>query len=100
MIKRVISVLLVAMLLLGLLAGCGDDGKVTLDEAKQLVLKDLNIKQNDADSVDVHLTTVDGVACYVVYVSFDGQHWQYTVSGLNGEILDKTQNTSGHTHSH
>jgi hypothetical protein len=97
MAKRVISVLLVALLLMGLLTACGDD-TFDVDDAKKLVCDDLGIKVSDADSLDTHLTTEGSVACYVIYVSFDGQHWQYTVNGLTGEILEKTQNASGHTH--
>ena len=98
MAKRVISVLLAAILLLSLLTACGKDGALTVDDAKALVCKDLNIKQSDADSVDVHLTTVNSVACYLVYVSVNGQHWQYTVHGLNGEILEKEETDQGHSH--
>ena len=97
MAKRIISVLLVTVLLLGLLTACGDD---TFDvaDAKKLVCQDLGIRESDADSLDTHLTTVGSAACYVVYVSVDGKHWQYTVNSLTGEILEKTQNASGHSH--
>ena len=99
MIKRILSVLLVAMLLVGLLSACGEKGgALTVEEAKALVLKDLNIKASDADSVDLHMTTEGGAACYVVYVSCDGEHWQYTVNSLTGEILAKAENDHGHTH--
>ena len=52
-------------------------------------------QQNEADSVDVHLTTVDGVACYVVYVSFDGQHWQYTISGCQSHHIARSIKNRG-----
>lgn len=98
MAKRLISVFAVAVLLLGLLAGCDDTFDV--EDAKKLVCEDLGIQESQADSLDTHLTTIESTACYVVYVSAGGKHWQYTVNGLTGEILEKTQNTSGHSHSH
>lgn len=98
MTKRVITLLLAAVMLLGLLTACSDDGTLTVDDAKKLVLEDLGIKQSDVDSLDTHLTTVDSAACYLVYVSFDGEHWQYTVNSITGEILEKTENDHGHSH--
>ena len=98
MAKRVISVLLAAVLLLSLLTACGKDETLTLEDAKTLVCQDLNIKQSDASSIDVHLTTVGSAACYLVYVSVNGQHWQYTVNSLNGEILEKEETDHGHSH--
>lgn len=98
MIKRAISVFVVAVMLLGLLTACSNNGALTVEDAKKVVLKDLDIKQSDADSVDVHLTTIDSLACYLVYVSVDGEHWQYTVNSLTGEILEKEESDHGHSH--
>ena len=68
MTKRIISLLLIAVLALSLLAACGNDGPLTTDDAKQVVLEDLGIKEKDVDSLDVHITTAaDGTACYLVY---------------------------------
>ena len=100
MTKRIITLLLVAGMLLGLLTACGDDGTFTVEEAKKLVCEDLGIKESQADSLDTHLTTIDGAACYLIYISADGKHWQYTVNSITGEIMDKTENSTGHSHSH
>lgn len=97
MTKRIITLLLVAGMLLGLLAACGDD-TFTVDDAKKLVCEDLGIKESQADSLDTHLTTIDSAACYLIYISVDGKHWQYTVNGITGEIIDKTENATGHSH--
>ncbi len=79
--------------------GSGDpDGPLNETEAKKVVLDDLNIKERDADSIHAHTTEADDIPCYIVYVTCNGENWEYLVNGLTGEILDKEQNDSGHSH--
>ena len=98
MLKRVISVLMIAVLALGLLAACGNDGHLSVEEAKSIALKDMGVKESKVDSVDVHVSTIDGVACYIVYIAMDGEYMEYTINGLNGEILAKEETEEGHSH--
>ena len=99
MTKRVISLLLVAILAFGLLAACGkNDGPLSSEDAKKVVLQDLNTKESKVDSIDIHVTTVDNTPCYSVYISVAGQHWQYVVNGISGQILQKTQTDHAHSH--
>lgn len=98
MVKRVISLLVVTVMLLGLLAACTDDGVLSVDDAKKVVLQDLGTKESNVDSIDVHITTVDSTACYAVYVSIGNEHWEYIVNSLTGEILSKEETDSGHSH--
>ena len=98
MLKRVISVLMIAVLALGLLAACGNDGPLSVEEAKSIALKDMGVKESKVDSVDVHVATIDGVACYIVYIAMDGEYMEYTINGLNGEILAKEETEEGHSH--
>lgn len=98
MTKRVISLLLVAVLALGILAGCGSKKALTADQAQKLVFKDLGVKESQVDSVDYHVVTQDGVVCYLVFISVGDEHWQYSVAAATGEILEKTQ--ADHAHSH
>ena len=96
MTKRIVSFLLVGLLALSLFAGCSSNKAVTPEQAQKLVLKDLGVKT--ADSLDYHVTTIDGKVCYAIFVSVADHHWQYTVVGATGEILDKVENPQGHNH--
>jgi uncharacterized membrane protein YkoI len=101
MTKRIISLFVIAMLLMGLMglmAGCKDDGPLTPEEAMEIVMEDMGIDQSDVDSIDTHVTTVNGVACYVVYITVDGEHMQYLIDGVSGEILTKEETDTGHHH--
>lgn len=100
MTKRILTLLLAAVMLLGLLTACSDDGTYSVDDAKKLVLEDLGIKEKQVESFDTHLTTIDSAACYLIYISAEGKHWQYTVNSLTGEIIEKAENATGHSHSH
>ena len=99
MTKRIITLLLATILLLGLLTACGND-TFSVDDAKKLVCEDLGIKEKQIESFDHHLTTIDSAACYLIYISAEGKHWQYTVNSLTGEIIDKAENATDHSHSH
>ncbi len=99
MTKRIVSLLLIAVMVIGLLAACGKDGPLTADDAKAVALEDMGIKEKHADSVDTHLgTDANGVPCYFVYITIDGEHWEYVVDGISGEILSKEETDSGHSH--
>ena len=98
MTKRIISILMIAVLAIGLLAACGKDGPLTTEDAKSVVLKDLGVKESKVSSIDVHLGNVDGVACYLVYVSYNGENFEYVVNGITGEILSVEE--TDHSHSH
>lgn len=98
MFKRVISVLLIAVLAIGLLAACGKDGPLTVEDAKAVVLEDLGVKESKVSSIDVHLTNSNGVACYLVYVSYNGENFEYLVNGITGEILSVEETDHGHSH--
>lgn len=95
---RIISLLLIAVMMVSLLAGCGNDGPLTTDDAKQVVLEDMGVKEKNVDSIDVHITTVGGVACYAVYVSIGEEHMEYLIDGNTGEILAKEEADHGHSH--
>ena len=101
--KYLIPLIVAAVVLLGIVivvaAGSGEqDGPLTPNEAKKIVLQDLGISESKADSVHAHTTTENGKACYLIYVTVDGENWEYIVDGFTSEILSKTKNDHGHSH--
>ena len=101
--KYLIPLIVAAVVLLGIViavaAGSGEqDGPLTPNDAKKIVLQDLGISESKADSVHAHTTTENGKACYLIYVTVDGENWEYIVDGFTSEILSKTKNDHGHSH--
>ena len=98
MFKRIISILMIAVLAVGLLAACGSDKPLTMEEAKSIALKDMGAKERQVDSADVHIGSFNGVSCYVVFITIDGEHMQYSINAMTGEILAKQETDEGHSH--
>lgn len=98
MTKRIISLLMIAVLMVGMLAACGKDGPLTTEDAKKVVLNDLGVKERNVDSIDVHMTPIGDSMGYIVYVSVGAEHLQYVVDGITGEILHKEETDEGHHH--
>ena len=96
--KRIISLLMIAVLMVGMLAACGKDGPLTAEDAKKVVLNDLGVKERNVDSIDVHMTPIGDSMGYIVYVSMGEEHLQYVVDGITGEILHKEETDEGHHH--
>ncbi len=101
--KTLIPILVVAAILVGVLvfafADSGnDDGPLSTDDAKKVVLNDLNTKESKVDSIHIHAAEEDGIPCYSVYVTYNGKNWEYLINGLTGEILEKEESDSNHSH--
>ena len=100
--KRSVLILMAVFLLVGILivalAVKDSSAPLSAEDAKKVVLSDLGVKEKDAGSIHVHPTTMDNKSCYLVYVSVDGENWEYTVDGISGEILKKTESDHGHSH--
>ncbi len=98
MTKRVLSALVAVLLVLGLFAGCNDNGALSAEDAKKIVCDDLKLDASKANTMDVHMTEVDALACYAVYVSVGDQHWEYVINSITGEILERNERDSAHSH--
>lgn len=96
--KRILAIALMAILLLGLLAGCKDDGPLTTEEVRQLVAEHSGASAREASEAHVHLAeTDDGVVCFNVYITVGGKSFTYIVHSITGEFLSITE---GGSHSH
>ena len=62
MAKRLICLCVLTAMVVCMLCACGKNGPVTVEEAKKIVLKDLGTKESKLSAMDIHVTTVDGVA--------------------------------------
>lgn len=92
--KRIIAILLLACMAVTLLAACSS--AIDTEKAKQIALKDMGIKENQATAVDTHITEYEGVASYSVYITYNGAQTEYIINGKTGEILHK--GPSSHSH--
>ena len=101
MTKRIISIVMLAAVLLGLLVACsGKDELLTADEVKKIVTDHACADGSVASNVDFHgiAETEDGQVCFQVYITVKGKTYLYQVHATTGEILSVAE--SSHSHSH
>lgn len=98
MTKRIFVCVLIAIMLLGLLVGCKDDGPLTEEKAKAIVVEHSGADAREAANIHVHLgENSEGVLCFNVYVTVGGKSLTYVLHAVTGEILSITEG-SGHSH--
>ena len=96
--RILIIVLIFVLLVVGmvLLATCqNNDGSITSNEAFEIVLADLGLTSQEADSPHIHEGTYEGQSCYNIYVTANGESLTYVVS-TTGEILHKGEGEHSH----
>ena len=96
MTKRIIAILLLTCMALALLAACDSTGAIDDKKATQIALKDMGIKENQAEEIHAHVGERDGVAGFNVYITYNGEQTAYFIHGKTGEILYK--GAGEHTH--
>lgn len=86
--KKIISVLLVLVCLLSIV-GCGKNKVLTQDEAIAVALKAANL--DDYDDAHAHVTEENGVPCYNIHISAGDVTYNYLIAAKGGEILASGQ---------
>lgn len=67
----------------------GMDAKYTLDEAKEIALKDAGAKESKVTFVKTYKDYDDGVLEYKIEFRYDGYEYDYTINAKTGKIIDK-----------
>lgn len=95
--KRMLAMLLIAVMMLGLLAGCNKNKAITAEEAQEIVVAHASADGQTVGDVHVHIQENDaGEVCYSVQITVARQTYTYLVHSMTGEILSITE--GGHTH--
>ena len=92
--KKAVSLILVTLLLLGMLAGCGNSG-ISVEKAQKIVLKDLGVSA-DQVTMHTHIGNYENTPCISIYVTVNGETLEYSISADTGKIL--TVAHSDHSH--
>ena len=96
--KKLMIFVMIAILALGILAGCKSNEPLTEEEAKQIVIEHSGANAREAANVHVHLGEhEDGTAVLNVYVTVNGKSYTYVLHAMTGEILSIAEG-SGHSH--
>ena len=84
--KRFVAIVLLLVLTAGLLAGCGKN-ILTAADAQKVALKDMGIKEKDADNIHIHTGQSAQGPAYSIHVEYQGQTHEYVILAATGEIV-------------
>jgi len=85
--KRVLAILLIAVLALGLFAGC-KKYPVSKDEAIDIAMKHLNITRDQVTSkIKVENAPLSTVHCYAVTFIYNNTNFYYKINAETGFII-------------
>ena len=96
MTKRIIAILLMTCMALALLAACDTTGAIDDQKATEIALKDMGIKESQAEEIHAHVGEREGVAGFNVYITYNGEQTAYFIHGKTGEILYKGAGSHSH----
>ena len=86
--KRIVSLLLVALLVLSLFAGCGKKDVLTQEDAQKVALEYAGLKASDVEDVHVHVTSSDNIPCYSVHITTAEGDFSVIIDAKTGEVLN------------
>ena len=85
--KKIMALLLAALLVGTLLVGCGG-GVVTEEKAKEIALKEVDLKESQVDDIHVHMVTEKGLPCYSVHITAGDREFSVLIDIASGDILN------------
>ena len=92
--KRMIALILLAVLVLTLFAACESTKKpkemLTPEEAQEIAMKDAGLSKHKVSDVHTHAMMQDNMPCYNIHITAGGVEYEYLIVAKTGEILSKT----------
>ena len=86
--KRLIAFTLILVLALGLFTACGKkSGAVTTEQALAAAFADAGVSAAEAGEPHVHLTEKNGVPCYSIHFTANGQEYSILISAADGSVV-------------
>lgn len=95
--KRIFATFLLAVMLLSLLAGCGNKKTevLTAEEAQAVALEHAGLTKDQATDIHTHIVTENGTPCFSVHITSTQGDYSYVISVVDGSILSGGKG-SGH----
>ena len=85
--KRMFSLFMVAVVLLGLLAACGEKGPVTQEKAQKIALEHAGLTTKDISDVHTHIVDENGIPCYSIHITTDDGDFSVVINATTGEVI-------------
>ena len=86
--KKRIFAMLLAVLLVVALTGCGNDDKiVTEDKAMEIVLEELGLSRSDVTDIHTHVVTENNLPCYSIHITTEDAEYSVVIDVATGEVV-------------
>ncbi len=85
--KRILALLILSVMLLGMLAGCGNDGPITQEQAQKIALEHAGLKEKDASDVHTHIVEENGIPCYSIHITTATGELSVVINATTGEVI-------------
>lgn len=86
--KRTLALLLCLTLLLGVLAGCGNDSDIiTQEQAMEVALKDAGVSADQISDTHIHIMEQNGEPCYSIHFNVGSTAYSFMISVSTGKIV-------------
>lgn len=94
--KRIVSILLLVVLVLGVFTACGSKPKVlTSEDAQAVALEQAGLTEDDLTDIHTHIVTENGIPCYNVHISSEKGDYTYLIAAADGTVISGGEG-SGH----
>ena len=86
--KRFFALLVCLTMLLGILAGCGNDSDiVSQEQAMKIALEDAGVSADQITDTHIHIMEQDGEPCYSIHFNVGSIAYSFMVSVSTGKIV-------------
>lgn len=86
--KRIISILMVVVILVGVLAACGNKGPITEAQAKKIALEHAGLKEKDVSDIHTHVVDQNGIPCYSMHITTADGELSVIINVTTGEVME------------
>lgn len=86
--KRVFTLLMVAVMLLGLLSACGNKGPITQEKAQKIALEHAGLSEKDVADVHTHISDENGIPCYSIHITTSDDEISVVINATTGEVME------------
>lgn len=85
--KRIFALFMIAAVLLGLLAACGEKDPITQEQAQKIALEHAGLTKKDVSDVHTHIVEEAGIPCYSIHITTDAGDFSVVINASTGEVL-------------
>ena len=88
--KRIISALLLAVIVILLFSGCGQQNEknvISQTQAQSIALEDAGLSAKQVTGLHCHPTSANNIPAYNIHFTYNNTEYSYIINAVTGEII-------------